>query len=168
MGVRSVIDKHPKVASVVAIVLVLVGVSVSAFSLWPTRQQPLTSAYYTDDDGKTWFADTINKVPPFDHNGKQAVRVNLYTCDNSKTAFVGYLERCTPAAKKKLEAAFAAAAANGKSMASVVMTPDITTFGTEIKRPGDSKWISRGQYPDSFKVMDVKCPNGGTLDSVFP
>ncbi|HMB96405.1 MAG TPA: hypothetical protein VKK61_10230 [Tepidisphaeraceae bacterium] len=168
MGVREAIEKHQKAAGAVGVILVLIAVSVSAYSLWPHSQQPLTKAYYTDDDGQSWFVDSIDKVPPFDHNGKTAVRVNLYTCDDSKTVFAGYLERCTPAAKKKLESEFNSAISAGKPISSVSIGPDISTFGTEIKKPGDKTWILRGHYPDSYKVMDVQCPNGGTVDSVFP
>ena len=168
MGVREEIDKHPKTVAGVALIVVAVALTVLVYSLWPTTQQAISKAYYTDDDGATWFVDTIDHVPPFDHDGKIAVRVNLYTCDESKTSFVGYLERNTPAAKKKLEAEFAAAKAQGKPITGVSFTPDIFVSGTEIKKPGKGAWMLRSNYPASYKVMDVQFPNGGTVDSVFP
>ena len=43
------------------------------------RQPPApTSAFYTDDNGKTFFKDNIDKVVPFDHNGKQAYRADVF------------------------------------------------------------------------------------------
>ncbi len=63
-----------------------------------------TQAYYSVDDGQTFFADDINLVPPFEKDGKMAVRAHVFTCDGGKTPFVAYLERYTPEAKGKIEA----------------------------------------------------------------
>src|SRR4051812_6998464 len=30
-----------------------------------------SKVYFSDDDGTTFFADTTDKLPPFDHNGKK-------------------------------------------------------------------------------------------------
>ena len=46
------------------------------------------TAFYTDDGGKSFFKDDINKIPPFDHNGKQALRCDVFT-DPSGKQFVG-------------------------------------------------------------------------------
>ena len=65
----------------------------------------LSQVFFTDDDGKTWFPDDAKRVPPFDRNGKPAVRAHVYKC-GGKT-FVNHMERYTPEAKKKVEAIYA-------------------------------------------------------------
>ncbi len=39
---------------------------------------------YSDDDGKTWFADSVYRVAPFDHNGKTAVAAQIYTYEDGR------------------------------------------------------------------------------------
>ena len=65
----------------------------------------LTQSWYTDDDGKTWYADDKSLSPPIDHNGKTAVRAYVFSCDGGKHEFVGYLERYTPDARQAIEQA---------------------------------------------------------------
>src|SRR3954470_798778 len=60
-------------------------------------------SWFTADDGKTWFADDLNKLPPFEKNGRTVSRVYLFSCDGGKTVFVGYLERFTPEGKRALQ-----------------------------------------------------------------
>ncbi len=52
---------------------------------------PAAQAFYTDDDGATTFVDDGQKTPPFQHKGKEAVRVQMFKCGSTK--FIGYLER---------------------------------------------------------------------------
>ena len=50
-------------------------------------------AFYSDDDGATWFADAADRLPPFDHDGKPAFSAFVYECDGKP--FVNHLERYT-------------------------------------------------------------------------
>ena len=49
-------------------------------------------AYYTTDDGKTWFAADASNKAPFQHDGKQALRAHVFQCAD-KPPFVGYLSK---------------------------------------------------------------------------
>ena len=116
-------------------------------------------AFFSVDDGKTWFADDMTKVPPYDKDGKQAVRAFVFHCSDGKK-FVGYLQHFTPDAKRAIEQ---------------LQTPDPNrtgppdtsgiqkayTVGREVKRPGDAKWISGAQGLESAQIIAVKCPSGG-------
>ena len=42
----------------------------------------------SDDDGKTFYPDSVFNFPPYDHNGKPANRAFVYQCDRGK--FVGF------------------------------------------------------------------------------
>ena len=118
-------------------------------------------AYYTVDDGATWFKDVANRVPPFEAKGKEAVRAYLFTCDKRKTKFVGYLLRFTAEEKAKLDATA------GQPL------PDVKTLGegVEVKVPqnGSGAWVSQTD-PAAAAILDVKCPDGTTdhLEPVMP
>jgi len=60
------------------------------------------TAFYTDDGGKTFFKDDISKVPPFDHNGKQALRCDVF--DAGGKQFVGLVYRFTDTGKRDIAA----------------------------------------------------------------
>jgi hypothetical protein len=115
-------------------------------------------AFFSVDDGKTWFTDILTNVPPYDKDGKQAIRAFVFRCSDGKE-FVGYLQRFSPDAKRAIEQ---------------IQTPDPNrtgppdtsairmayTVGREVKRPGDTKWISGAQGLESAQIITVKCPNG--------
>jgi hypothetical protein len=62
---------------------------------------PARTVFYTDDNGKTFFKDNF-KAAPFDHNGKQAYRADVFKSPDGKE-FVGLIYRCTDAGRKEME-----------------------------------------------------------------
>jgi hypothetical protein len=158
VGLRDQINRKPAVAAGAVGVLILVLVCALVVSVKRSEPSAISGArmYYTTDDGKTWFADAWEKVPPFDHDGAQAVRCYVFKTPTSGS-FVGYLETYTQAAHDYLSGA----------MNSPV--PVDTTKGTLVKRPGDKNWVSTAS-PAGEKVKDVKPPNGssGPVEPVSP
>lgn len=61
------------------------------------------TAFYTDDNGKNFFKDDLFKVSPFDHNGKQAYRCDVFQSEGGKQ-FVGLIYRHTDAGRREIEA----------------------------------------------------------------
>jgi hypothetical protein len=121
-------------------------------------------SYYTEDDGVTYFADDNTKIPPFDHNGKQAVRAYVFQCKGGKP-FVQYLERYTPDAKTKLEAN------RTKKTPDIGLLEGINFEGLEVKKakaPAD-KWIKQSS-PAYAQIVQPKCPDGDAsqIISVMP
>src|SRR5688500_4271377 len=107
MGLRESMNKH-KGATAGVIAAVVVGVI--ALAAWQVRGTSSSGAsgaagqlYYTTDDGATTFTAPANLIPPFDHQGKPAVRAVMFSSDGGKTKFVGYLERYSAAAKREME-----------------------------------------------------------------
>jgi hypothetical protein len=132
-------------------------------------QRASTNAYYTTDDGKTVFLDDLSRVPPFDHEGKPAYRVWMFTCDGGKTKFPGYLERYSPEAKKRLDAAVASASAQPTSADSHAHPAGVGPADIEVRKPGEGNpWVSRANMAEAIKVTNVRCPNGGELELVMP
>jgi hypothetical protein len=116
-------------------------------------------SWYTIDDGKSWFADSANKVVPFEHQGKQAYRCFVWSCDGGKTQFVSHLERLSAAGRR----AFA-----GKDH---VDPMELVPGSEEVKLPltGNDGWmISTSAQAQSVRMP--KCPErgGGTPEAVWP
>jgi hypothetical protein len=109
--------------------------------------------------------DDVNKIPPFTKDGKMAVKANVFSCDDGKSRFVGYLEMYTPQDKAMLEKA-----AQQQGGQAPVYVP--YSGQAMVKRPKDKAWVqllpqTTQQYA---AVVQVKCPDGSTenLIRVFP
>ena len=158
MGLRDTLNDKPWIAAaVVLVILVAAAVVVTRGG----RPAPVAaeSAFFTVDDGKTWFADDAAKLAPFDHDGKPAVRAFVYRCGDG-TEFANHLERFKPGAKKALETAAAEVPDDKKPPKSVGAVRDAYTGGREVKRPGEAKWVVTSDYRAASTVTSVKPPDG--------
>ncbi|MDB5326622.1 MAG: hypothetical protein JWM57_2191 [Phycisphaerales bacterium] len=167
MSLQETLNKHSKATLVVVMGVIVLAFGVAAYRMSGDSSGPSTKAFYTDDDGKTTFVDSVDRYPPFDHGGKIAVRAAVFTSDGGKTQFVGYLERYTPAAIQKLQAADADRQA-GKPVKPNVGGPEILLDGTEVKKPGETKWIAPQDRAGRNRVVTVSSQTGGVIDSVLP
>ena len=71
MGLVETIRKKPAVGATIGSVCLLTALIVLySTQVGPSRFSPPKLFYFSDDDGKTFFADDANKVPPFDKDGK--------------------------------------------------------------------------------------------------
>src|SRR4029453_3783233 len=86
VGIRESLSRNTKTGYIVATALALVAVAAMTFALArPTGPRPPSGmAYYSVDDGATWFADAADKPSPFDHQGKPAYRVYVWKCAHGK------------------------------------------------------------------------------------
>ena len=162
---RELLSKWPKTSGVVAALAVAASIAYVVHT-WTNRGGDLPvfpdKAFYSDDDGATWFADSDSKVPPYqDNNGREAVLANVFSCDGGKHAWVQYLQKYTPETKAGLEAQHA-----GKDAPPGTPGP---LAGELVKRPGPGKWIHLSD-PAAAAVMTPKCPDGqsGTPQPVTP
>jgi hypothetical protein len=121
-------------------------------------------AFYSDDDGQTWFTDSIYKFPPIDHNGKAAVRAYVYSY--SKGQFVGYLQRYKPAAVELLKKTYGEGGPAKESAAESLMSSDsIRNGGLEVKLPGlGAKWMT----PAALQMNAVKSPDRSPAVLMMP
>jgi hypothetical protein len=119
--------------------------------------------FYTSDDGITWFTDDSKRLPPFDHEGQQAVLAHVFRCDSN--LFVAYLERFTPEAQRiisTVENAARQSKPGDKPPPELAQVESAQRFGREVKRPGDKKWVPIS-HPDAGKIMNVVCPDTGQI-----
>lgn len=161
MGIRQAVNEHPGVSTGVAtgVILLMLGVIVwEAISTpHPGAGRPV-NAFYSDDDGQTWFTAPANKLTPFtDEHGKQAVYAFVFKCGGRP--FVGYLMRATDEARQ-------AATRSGRSADDVPFNP----MYSEVKKPGGATWVKfdlKDNRP--FKAIAIPtCPDGGRPVPVMP
>ncbi|MFT3788664.1 MAG: hypothetical protein QM770_21245 [Tepidisphaeraceae bacterium] len=163
MGIRETLNNHPKATGgvVAAMVVTLLGYVVMQATSSGAPSLP-DRAYYSDDDGNTWFADDINKPFPFDHKGKQAYLVYVYQCGD-KPAYAGVLLRMNADALQR-----AKALPQGDASYATQFTA-IKNQGLEIKKPGAAAWkpLSAAGSQD---LMDTaaKCPDGSPAQFLTP
>src|SRR5688572_12583041 len=148
-------EQNPKVvggvvAGVFAVVIVIIIYLSTGSPSGPVNVA--TSAFFSVDDGKTWFTDDAAKLPPFTVDGKTAVRAYVFTCADGKP-FVGFLERYTAEGKKGQEAL---AMPGGKN--TMAMLDQAT--GLEIKKPGQTVWVKQSDRSKADPIMNVTCKDG--------
>ena len=108
VGIRESLNKNPSITTGVTIGIIVIALLAIVWQMWSSRPNINNiKSFYTVDDGKTWFEDQATKNPPFDYKGSPAYRAYVFKCGDSGKPFVAYMERFTPDALKKLEAAAA-------------------------------------------------------------
>jgi hypothetical protein len=169
MFIRKAIKDNRKLGGALASVLITLAFAAVTYQFWPQRKPELAMAFFTDDDGKSWFADSLDHVAPFDHDGKEAVLAEVYTFDDGSKKFCAFLEKYTPDAKRQLEAAMADAKAQGLGPDTVKLQRDPTFVqsGLMVKSPGSqSQWVHWND-PNATKVLAIQSPDGSTIDACF-
>ncbi len=163
MGIRETLNKNPGLttgatAGIIILALVFIIYQINGGG----TPGIATEAFYTIDDGKTWFADDVNKVPPFDKDGKQASRVYVYKCADGKE-FVSHLERYTAEGKKAMEASMKA------DGGSPILMEDVMMNGLEVKEPGTDAvkgWVKQSDAARAARIMELKCADGNNAGIV--
>jgi hypothetical protein len=150
VGIRESLNRNPAVvtgATVAIVVIVLILI------FWQSRTKtivPPTKAYFTIDDGQSVFEDDMQKSAPFEHNGAPAVQAHMFSCNNGRTKFVGFLEKQPdkvpqPAAGQRFG-------------------HDPRLFSALVKPPmnKDAKWVSKLGPEGAAIIASVRCPEGGS------
>ena len=149
---------------IVAIVLIVASLLITIYYR-PPKTPGLNSdvTFYSDDDGQTYFKDSIYKLAPFDHNGKTA---NIaVVCTDGKQNFVGFLERYTPDTRKRLQEVYDANPTERYKTLDLMASPVVSLEGMEVKLPGkNNSWISRSQ----MRSPQVQSPGGDEYEIVRP
>jgi hypothetical protein len=155
VGIRETLNEKPAIAYGGFGVLLLIAMVILFFYMRSGTTGPIVApkpvgdqAYYSDDDGKNWFPDAIQKATPFPHGGKDAVRAMVYRCSDGKL-FCSYLVRHTDAGRQQ------------KGKALEIGRPQISNLAViEVKKPGGSTWVPV-ETKNTAKVIEttaVSCP----------
>ncbi len=168
MGIRETINKKRGWSIAAAAAILAIAGVILARTFWPEPKPQLDRAYYTDDDGQSYFEDSMYLVPPFDHGGKTAVRAMVYR--RGYSGYVAYEQRFKADIKKKLDDAVAEAAKQGKPPSSVALfnSAEVGLYGTEVKQANSSSpWVTRLSDAGN-KVMDVRNSDGSLVEMLVP
>lgn len=169
MSLKEKLNKRPMLVSAVMLLVIAAAVYISVSSMRPNAgrsYKPPQAAYFTSDDGKTFFVDDATKIAPFKTaDGKEAVEAFVYSCDGDKDPFVAYMMRYTPEAKKGMEAAYSRSTVVGgrRKYASMQDRDQVlfaSTVSAEVKQPGDSTWVGARDATKYAKVIAFDCPKG--------
>jgi hypothetical protein len=173
MSIREQLDKYSKLTIPIASVALLVLIGVMLMEISPARgKAPGVSAkaYYTTEDQLTGqpaldalFVDDVNRVPPFDHNGKPAYLAIVYQCNGGSVKWVNTLKRYKASVKPQVEALAAAAIAKGQTLK--VDTSGVDGSGLEVKSPGPGPWINP-KDPAVAQALACKLPAGASSDDL--
>jgi hypothetical protein len=157
MNIRETLRSHPQIGMAIAAALVVTGVVAARSSVQsPGASAPTLPAkiYFSDDDGKTFFADDSARVAPFDHDGKKAYQAAVFRWPGGQP-FVGYLLAYTPAGKAALEAL---PETERRTMGPKVL--GIRRDQALAKRPGDTTWAPLGGDAPVGQILNLRCPDG--------
>jgi hypothetical protein len=150
--------------------IVIAGLAIYFYMHSGTPSVNAKYLYFTDDDGASYYKDSVYNFPPYDHNGKTAYMAQILS-DNGHY-FVGYLIRYTPAALKQLKDKYQADLNNhmpDRQMQQEILDylhGPMISWQREAKLPGPGhNWVPWSQ----INSLDVKTPSGGMPDGiVFP
>lgn len=180
VGIRQTINENPVITGAVTggiILIALIFIVMQSCQGDPASGGPaVTKAFFTTDDGKTYFVDDAKHIPPYKvdkpgdpNHGKTAYRVQVFKCGDS-APFISHMEKYAEEDRKKLVEMMANAGDRG------VPVPMMYMGGANImiKKPGSGErgWVkltpqTTQQY---MNIMQPKCPDGTTngLQRVMP
>ena len=171
MSLRDSLEKKPGLG--IGVGLALASVAAVAIYVQVRSDRPPThsaQAFFSDDDGATYFADSFYKLPPFDHNGRPAVRAYVFATPSGQK-FVGFLQRFKPDVLKTMRDEYAKVEQGTATKVQFdvkMQSPDMVRSGMEDKLPGpDHQWMAAGGFQSSM----IKPPGGGgagPLQAVTP
>lgn len=158
MGIRETLNRKPALVARITTVVILFAVVVAVWYAVPRKQHPAGSLrFFSDDDGNSWFADDYNRVPPFMHDGKEAVFAKVYQQGSDGKPFVAYLEKYTDEARQKVVEN--RQKGPPKPGAMTAKGEPSRSSGLLVKKPHQGAWVDE-QSPDGIEIRRITAPDG--------
>ena len=152
MDIRETMNRHPKISTAVVVCLAVAGVVAIGITLRGADGKPPAKNFFSIDDGKTWFVDSSQKLPPFDYSGGKAVRCYVFKGPNGK--FVGLLEKYADSTRDKI------ASKTGPSS-----TGELPVL---VKKPGENDWQSMDATHEAMFLMQISGADGSGIEQIMP
>jgi hypothetical protein len=165
VGIRETLQKRPSLAAAAAGVMIVGGAIAIYVQARDFGSSGEGRAFFTTDDGKTFFADRNTRLAPFEKDGKQAVRAHVFECGGQRV--VGYLSCYRPEAIRATQEPKAARDA-GQPPPNPQALAAVGTAGLLLKRPGDPGWVSQADAALATQVRLFRCPDGSTPEELEP
>lgn len=155
MSIREKLQKNPSLVAGIAGVVIIAAI-VSIVMQAKSSSGGGSKAYFSTDDGQTYFTDSKYMVPPYDKGGKQAVRAHVFMCGGKPV--VGYLSRYTTEALKVMEDV-KQAKAEKRPPKNIGALMSLSSVGIEVKKPGPGNpWIKGSEPTKVAEIRAFKCP----------
>lgn len=161
MSLRETLNERRWLGIAIGIGICVLGLALAISRFYAGSAPASLKVFFSDDDGKTWFADSGAKVPPFDHDGKPACRARVYRC-GAGAPFLNHLESFPPEIKTSIEAG----AGTPPNEQQTLMLERANAAYALAKKPGDKKWLNAHAGPAYGKVVTPSCPDGSDRDLV--
>jgi hypothetical protein len=159
MGIREELNKRPAIAAGIVGGLILAA-GAAWYALGGDSFGPAARAFYSVDDGASYFVDDADRIYPFDHGGKVAYRAYVFRNGDEKPV-VGYLARYSDATKAKIAALQAKANdPEAKSQLAQVLSAEY-----EVRKPGTTNWAAAGT-PEGGQVMRAPTSKDGKQTAI--
>jgi hypothetical protein len=160
-SLRAWVQQHALLV-LIAIGIVVAGVAAVQLPKLNRVDRMSATAYYTTDDGATFFQAPV-QTPPFKtKDGKEAVAAVLFARGDGSPAFVGYLIRCRADARAAEDRQRQTGAVEGVAGGAPRMV-----VGMQVKRPGAGEWVD-GDTPEGMAIKDVRLPDGRIPVPIIP
>jgi hypothetical protein len=163
VGIRETLNKNqPLFIGIFSVLIVAAIISI----VWQARSSSAMGgqAYFTVDDGQTYFTDSKLKVAPFDKDGKKAWRAHVFRCGGKEV--VGYVSRYTEESLKVMEEV-KQARAEKRPPKNIGALMTLSSAGIEVKKPGPGNpWIKGTDMMKAAEIRAFKCPGerGGAVE----
>jgi hypothetical protein len=157
-SVRDQLNKHPVASSaLVAAALVLAVFVIIQYLKRPGYSLP-AGAFFTSDDGRTWFEKELTNIPPFESGGGSAVGCSVFAARHDGTQFVGILSKFSDHAKADLDALVKSGASVSAVRQAMMNVPANQRL---CKLPGSTEWIPVSDVGAQMKMSkSIKAPDG--------
>jgi hypothetical protein len=160
VGIRETLNENPRVATGIAAGMIALTLLWVVVYFWPSKGATSTDfqQFYSDDDGANYFKDSVSRIPPYQHNGRDAVVAWVYR-DSKGKKFVGYLEKYTAAGKAKKEEVMADKAHPQRLRSELYPLEQAEKL---IKKPGAAnQWVNPALDPKAAEqIKQVTSPDG--------
>jgi hypothetical protein len=157
MGVRETVNRRPaSLVSGIIVTALLAGTwGWKSFDRRPRTVAGFGKAFFTTDDGQSWFVDSAENIPPFDYDGKTAYQVQVFRCAHGGE-FAAFMQSYSSSTKAMLEKAIARGMSGADVRELEMNNPPM------VKKPGASQWLSDNpQQEDQYRdAMRLVCPDG--------
>ena len=157
LGIREKLNRNSMYSTAAIVCMLVAAAVVIGLELRGNDGKPPAKSFFTVDDGKSWFADSSSKLPPFDHGGAQAVR--CYVFKNSSGDFAGLLEKYSDDTRARLI----------QMAEHVPPIPVRDPPPVMVKKPGDKDWTNMAPEREGMMLMhNFANPDGSPMERVMP
>ena len=170
MGIRQKLQENAKLGISLGAILLVIAIGFIGFQLHGGSGHIVhapAQGFYTDDNGKTFFKDDANKIVPFDHNGKQAYRCDVFEGPDGKQ-FVGLIYRHNSSGRLEMQDYIERKLYENDIDA--LIRQGIESRGSDVKRAGadDRAWSRNDDQKTEHLRATMKTPSGEPARLVIP